>query len=155
MNKIYAVIMIRSPIGVRRGVVDTLKMLRLKSINNCVLVPENPESKGMIEKIKDVITYGEVEENTLVEVLKKRMRLKNGERVDEKSLKESTDFDKFENFAKEISDGKIKLKDFENVQPVFRLTPPSKGFNSIKIHYPKGDLGYRGKEINELLRRMI
>jgi len=51
--------------------------------------------------------------------------------------------------------GKIKLKDLEKIEPVFRLTPPSKGFKSIKEHYPKGDLGYRGKEINELLKRMI
>ncbi len=155
MNEIYAVVVIRSPIGVRRGVADTLKMLRLKAVHNCVLVPENPESKGMIEKIKDVITYGEVEESTLVEILKKRMKLKDGNRVDEKILKQNTDFDKFENFAKEILAGKIKLKDFEDVQPIFRLTPPSKGFNSVKEPYPKGDLGYRGKEINELLRRMI
>lgn len=151
----YAVIMIRSPIGVRRGVSDTLKMLRLNAINNCVLVLEKPEAKGMIEKIKDVITYGEVEESVLVEILKKRLRLKNGKRVDEKNLKEVTDFDKFENLAKEILEGRVKLKDFENANPVFRLTPPSKGFNSVKEPYPRGDLGYRGKEINELLRRMI
>ena len=43
-----------------------------------------------------------------------------------------------------------------NIKPVFRLTPPSKGFKkSIKQHYPDGELGYRGKEINELLKRMI
>jgi large subunit ribosomal protein L30 len=36
------------------------------------------------------------------------------------------------------------------------LTPPSKGFRkSIKQHYPDGELGYRGKEINVLLKRMI
>ena len=147
--------MIRSPIGVRREVEDTLKMLRLKAVNNCAIVPESPEVKGMIEKVKDVVTYGEVEENIVVEILKKRLRLKNGEHIDEKNLKQFTDFDKFENFAKEISEGRVKLKDFENVQPIFRLTPPSKGFNSVKEAYPKGDVGYRGKEINELLRRMI
>ena len=151
----YAVILIRSPIGVRREVSDTLKMLRLNAINNCVVVSEVPESKGMIEKIKDVATYGEVEENSLVELLKKRLKLKSGKRVDEKILKDLTDFDKFENFAKEIFSGRIKIKDFKELNPVFRLTPPSRGFNSIKEPYPKGDLGYREKEINELLGRMM
>ncbi|MBI5332475.1 MAG: uL30 family ribosomal protein [Candidatus Aenigmarchaeota archaeon] len=36
-----------------------------------------------------------------------------------------------------------------------KLCPPLKGFRAIKIHYPKGDLGYRGDKINELLQRMI
>lgn len=36
-----------------------------------------------------------------------------------------------------------------------RLKPPAKGFRAIKKPYPKGDLGYRGKEINELIKRMV
>lgn len=36
------------------------------------------------------------------------------------------------------------------------LTPPSGGFrNSTKENYPKGESGYRGEQINELLERMI
>ena len=37
----------------------------------------------------------------------------------------------------------------------FRLQPPLKGFRSIKQHYPKGALGYRGAAINELIKRMV
>jgi len=36
-----------------------------------------------------------------------------------------------------------------------RLKSPAKGFRAIKKPYPKGDLGYRGKEINELIKRMM
>lgn len=38
---------------------------------------------------------------------------------------------------------------------VFNLPPPKRGYKSIKKAFPKGDLGYRGKEINELIKRMI
>lgn len=38
---------------------------------------------------------------------------------------------------------------------VLRLHPPSKGYRSVKKHFPKGDLGYRGDKINELLGRMV
>ena len=42
------------------------------------------------------------------------------------------------------------------IKPVFRLTPPSKGFKkSIKQQYPNGEIGYRGEKINELILRMI
>ncbi|MEM7825639.1 MAG: 50S ribosomal protein L30 [Candidatus Aenigmatarchaeota archaeon] len=148
----FAVIRIRGK--AKKEVEDTLKMLRLKKLNNCVILPETPDFKGMLQKVKDFVTWGEIDKDTLVELLKKRLR--TGEkRVDEKVLKELTNFDSFEGFASALIEGKVKLKDFEKLNPVFRLTPPSKGFKSVKEHYPKGDLGYMGKEINELLERMI
>ena len=88
-------------------------------------------------------------------MLRKRLRLLGDKRVDEKVLKETTGFNSFEDFASALIEGKVRLKDFKKLKPVFRLTPPSKGFKSIKQHWPKGDLGYRGKEINELIKRMI
>ncbi len=42
-----------------------------------------------------------------------------------------------------------------NDKKIIRLKPPKKGLKSLKNLYPKGDLGYRGKEINELIRRML
>ncbi len=151
----YAVIRIRGRIGVRKEIEDTLKMLRLKKINNCVLIPETESYKGMLQKAKDYITWGEIEKETLAEMLRKRLRLLGDKRVDEKVLKETTGFNSFEDFASALIEGKVRLKDFKKLKPVFRLTPPSKGFKSIKQHWPKGDLGYRGKEINELIKRMI
>ena len=59
-----------------------------------------------------------------------------------------------EELAEKLEKGEVDLRDTP-FSPVFRLRPPSKGFRSVKEFYPKGDLGYRGKEINDLLRRMI
>lgn len=151
----YAVIRVRGSVGVTRNVEDTMQMMRLKNNNNCVLVPETPESKGMIAKCKDYVTWGEVGKETLIRMLRKRLRMIGDKRVDEKLLKEAAGFDSFEKLADELIAGKTRLKNFEKIDPVLRLTPPSKGFKSIKEQYPKGDLGYRGKEINELLERMI
>jgi large subunit ribosomal protein L30 len=36
-----------------------------------------------------------------------------------------------------------------------RLSSPRGGFKAIKMVYPKGDLGYRGDKINELIERML
>lgn len=38
---------------------------------------------------------------------------------------------------------------------VIHLKPPKKGFKSLKLDYPKGDLGYRGEAINDLIKRMM
>ena len=151
----YAVIRIRGKAGIRKDIEDTLKLLILKAVNNCVLVPETDSIKGMLFKAKDYITWGEIELDTLVLLLKRRLRLKGNRRVDEEILKKTTNYDSFEEFAKDLLSGKIKLKDFEQIEKVFRLPPPSKGYKSVKEPYPKGDLGYRGKAINELLKRML
>jgi large subunit ribosomal protein L30 len=129
-------------------------MLRLKAVNNCVIVQETVDYKGMLEKVKDSITWGEIDKDVLISMLKKRLRLKSNEKINEKEFKSVTGYES-EKLVDMLIGGKIKLKDLEKIEPVFRLTPPSKGFKSIKEHYPKGDLGYRGKEINELLKRMI
>jgi len=151
----FAVIRIRGVSNVRKDISDTLKMLRLDAPNNCVLLPENEDYKGMVQKARGVITWGEIEKGILAAMLQKRIRLGGGKRIDEKSLKQITGFDSFEKFAEALISGKARIKDFEQIRPVFRLTPPSKGFKSVKDFYPSGDLGYRGKEINELLERMI
>ena len=150
----YAVVRVRGKVDVKRQVEDTLRILRLDGVNSCVIIPEDPVHKGMLNVAKDWITYGEIDKVTLVETLKKRLRLKGNDRLDENSFKKLTG-KSFEEFADELIAGKVKLKDFKELQPLFRLTPPSHGFKSVKEHYPKGDLGYRGKEINELLIRMI
>ena len=148
-----AAIRIRGRVGVRKEIEDTLKLLRLKRINNCVLLHETDSILGMLKKVKDFITWGEIKREVLIKLLKKRLRLKGNRRVKENYLKEKYNLT-FEQLADELLNGK-KLKEFEDFNPVFRLRPPRKGFKSIKEPWPKGDLGYRGEAINELLERMI
>ena len=55
-----------------------------------------------------------------------------------------------------LLENKIKYKDIPDVKPLFRLNPPKKGYEGIKRAYVnKGALGYRGKDINKLITRMI
>lgn len=38
---------------------------------------------------------------------------------------------------------------------IYKLQPPKGGYKSVRLFYPKGDLGYRGKEIESLIERML
>jgi large subunit ribosomal protein L30 len=81
--------------------------------------------------------------------------LVGNKRLDEKSLEKITKFKSFDDLSEALIEGKCKLKDFKEIKPVFRLSPPRHGYKAIRLHYPKGDLGDRKEEINELLERMI
>lgn len=70
----YAVILIRGSVGVRADVKDTLLMLRLRKKHAAVFVDEtNPAKLGMLEKTKDMITYGPLSE-AVAKKLQTRMK---------------------------------------------------------------------------------
>jgi len=140
----YAAIRIRGSVNLRKEIKDTLAMLRLYRKMHCVLLKETDSIKGMLKRVNNWITYGEIEDDILKLLVEKRGRKLGNKRLTKEEAEEV--------FKKIKENEKVP----EEIKPVFRLTPPSKGFKkSIKQHYPKGELGYRGEKINELLKRMI
>jgi len=152
---LLAVVRIRGRVNVRKEVVDTLVMLRLHRINHCVLVPETPVYVGMLWKAKDWITWGKIDKKTVVKMFETRGMLTGRRKLDEKMLKKLTKYDSFDKFTDDLMKGKVKLKEYPEIKPVFRLSPPRKGYKSTRLPYPKGDLGNRKEKINELLERMM
>lgn len=151
----YAAIRIRGEVDVKWEIRDTLELLRLHRANHLVLLPENGTAKGMIKKSNDYLTYGEISEAALAHVIGKRGRLVGDKRLDA-AFYAKHKVKGAEEIAKLVLSGKKKLADF-GIKPVFRLNPPSKGFEraGIKKGYTEGGvLGYRGKEINKLIEKM-
>lgn len=66
-------------------------------------------------------------------------------------IRKAGDFVAWGEVSQEIVE-KLKQKQSGNV---FHLHSPRKGLKSAKKRYPKGDLGYRGDEINKLIERML
>jgi len=152
---LLAIVRIRGRVNIRKEVEATLGMLRLHRINHCVLVPETPDYLGMIQKSKNWITWGKVDKKTIVELFKKRGMVTGGKKLDENNMKETTKYNVLETLVDDLIKGKIKFKDFPDLKPVFRLSPPRKGYRATRLPYPKGDLGDRKEKITELLERMV
>jgi len=150
-----AAIRIRGRAGVRSDVEKTLKYLRLTRVNHLVILPKTPSIIGMLEKAKDYITWGDIDKKTLEELIVKRGRLMGDKPIDQAYL-ESINFKSVEDLVNAIMEKKINYNDLPNIKPVFRLNPPRGGYKNTKRSVKEmGDLGYRGKEINELIRRMM
>jgi large subunit ribosomal protein L30 len=108
----------------------------------------------MLQKAKDYITWGEVDLETLTELVEKRGRLVGGARLSEEYLAENTDYSTFEELANALLNGELKAQDID-MKPVFRLHPPRKGYKGIRHSVNEGgSLGYRGEDINNLAKRM-
>ena len=150
----FLVIRIRGTTGVKRGIADTLDMLRLNRISHAVLVDETDSYKGMLQKGKDYITWGEVNDETLAKIIAKRGRLVGDAHVTDEYLKENTDYKSIEELANALIKGEIKAQDV-GMKPVFRFHPPRKGYKGIRKPVTEGgSLGYRGEDINNLAIKM-
>lgn len=153
MNRIIAVA-VRSTSKVRKDIIDTLRMLNLTRINHAVLVDDRPGFLGMLDKAKDYITYGEIEQPVLEALLSKWGRLPGDEILTEQYVKERVD-QTIPEFVESVMKFEKELDDL-GIKPLFRLHPPRKGYKDIKRAFSQGgSLGYRGPAINELVRRMI
>lgn len=142
-NKKIAVVRIRGSVNLDPGVKKTLDLLRLYRKNYCVILPNTQVNVGMVKKVKDYVTWGDVTDETFNELVQKRGEEFKGPESDKKQKVKSNDFVEI--------DGK-KLKKF------FRLSPPVKGFGrkGIKRSFKEGGaLGNRQEQINDLIKRMM
>ncbi|MCL2334301.1 MAG: 50S ribosomal protein L30 [Candidatus Methanoplasma sp.] len=152
----YAVVRVRGQPDVNKDIKYTMGLMGLNRVNHCVIVPENPSTKGMLQVVKDYCTWGEIEEETLVAMIKTRGKLTGDKDITDDHLKENTSFGSVEELAKAMIENDYKMRDVEDAKPVFRLHPPIKGYEGNKRPFRNGGaLGYRGKEINDLINRML
>lgn len=153
---VYVVVRVRGCENIRGTINDTLKMLKLTKVNHCVLVSETVQNKGMLKKAKDYITWGEIDEPTLTKLIKERGRLIGDKEITDKYLKSNSKFENIPVFANAIITQNLKYTAVKAIKPVLRLHPPRSGYDGIKRTYVLGGaLGYRGKGINELIKRML
>ena len=152
----YAVIRVRGQPDVNYDIENTMRLLGITKVNHCVVVPENDVMKGMLQKAKDYITWGEVSEEALTQMISVRGRLAGDKMITDEYLAEKTEFQTVADLAKAIINDGYRMKDVEGAKIVFRLHPPVKGYEGNKVPFRSGGaLGYRGEKINDLIVRML
>jgi large subunit ribosomal protein L30 len=148
-----AAIRVRGSVNVSPQIKKTLELLRLDRVNHLVLAED--KQRAMLNKVQSYTTFGEIDAETLASLLEKRGRLAGNKRLEKEFLGENK-FKDFDEAAKAVLGGK-KLKEL-GIKPVFRLSPPKKGYErgGIKKGYTVGGaLGYRASDISKLIKRMI
>jgi large subunit ribosomal protein L30 len=150
-KKKIAVVRVRGGVDIDHRLNDTLRLICLTRVNHCSII--DISLIGMVHKCKDLVTWGEIDEETCVALIAKRGMKVGNKRLSEEDFK-NTPFKTLEGFAAKFMAGEAKLADV-GVKKVFRLHPPRKGHGHIKILFPRGALGNRKGEINALLKRMM
>lgn len=157
-KKRLALIRVRGKVHLAGEIADALAHLNLKDINSCVVIDDRPQYKGMIQQVKDYVTWGEIDAKVFADLFQKRARLLGDKKLDDSHMKTKTKYKSTKEFIDAFMAFSAEMREIPDVKPFFRLSPPVGGHERKGIKKPYslgGALGYRGKEINELLGRMI
>ena len=150
----WAVVRVRGSVNVNPKIKETMKLMKLSRVNHCVIIPENETYTGMLNIIKDYVTWGEIDSETTELLLESSGKSSGNSAFSKEHLKETT-FKTMKALAKGLTEGKVVMRDVPGLKPLFRLHPPRKGYEGIKRSFKVGGaLGYRSDKINVLLRRM-
>ena len=142
-NGKIVIVRVRGTIDAKNDIDRTLNQLRLYKKNYCVVVPGNESYAGMVNKVNDYVTWGNIDEETYNLLVDKKGEEYKG-RVSDK--KEKVKYNHF-----------LTVKG-KKIKKIFRLNSPRKGYGrkGIKTPFNKGGaLGYRGEKINDLIKRMV
>ena len=150
----WAVVRVRGSVNVNPKIKETMRLMKLSRVNHCVIIPENETYTGMLNIIKDYVTWGEIDSETTELLLESSGKSSGNSAFSKEHLKETT-YKTMKALAKGLTEGKVVMRDVPGLKPLFRLHPPRKGYEGIKRSYKVGGaLGYRADKINVLLRRM-
>ena len=155
-RKCLVAVRIRGLSDISQETKDTLMMLRLTRNCHATLLDNRPAYNGMLWKSQHCLTWGEVSQESIALLLKKRGRLVGDKKLTDEYAKE-LDYKSLDDLAEAIFKVDIEFSSLPQVKPVFRLRPPKKGYKGkVKKSYAAGgEAGYRGDAINDLLKRMV
>jgi large subunit ribosomal protein L30 len=154
----FIVVRARSDVKVERSIRETMGYMNLTRVNHAVIIPDNAQYRGMLQKSKDYVTWGEADAGLIERMLSERGRMTGDHPLTDAIVAEHTDYKTIGEFAKAIAAGDAQVKDVPGLKRVFRLHPPRgpKGWGGIKRSFVVGGaLGARGEAIGDLVERMI
>jgi large subunit ribosomal protein L30 len=135
------VIRIAGQVNLSEEIKEALSRIRLRKKYSATLLPETKENLKLLLRLRNFVSYGQINTETLAKLLATRGRPLKGSKMDAKKI-----MSEIEN--KPLNDLGIK--------PFFTLHPPRGGIDAKKHagESGKGVLG-ENKKINELVERML
>jgi large subunit ribosomal protein L30 len=154
--KCLIVVKIRGTVRAQKETRETLDFLHLGHTNHAALIDNRASYMGMLQRVNSYITYGEAAKETVAMMLQKRAKLAGDKKLTNEYINK-IGYKSIEDLADAIVNCKVQFQKLPDVQPLFKLHPPSKGYKgkTKKGFKAGGEAGYRGEAINALVKRMV
>ena len=150
----YLVVRIRGTVNVPSSATATLTYLNLTKKYRATLISENPQSLGMLRKVKELVAWTSADPGIVKELLEKKGRKAGFKPVSDSDLPK--EYAGIEELASAISEDRVSMSEIHNIKPWFALNPPRGGFKrKTKNQYNQGGILGEDKDLVDIVRRMI
>lgn len=150
----YLVVRIRGTVNIPHWANNTLDNLNLDKRFRATVIPENPESLGMLRKVKEMVAWTSADATIIKELLEKRGKKTGFKPITNSDLPEG--YKTIEELASAIADNKITLSKIRSIKPWFALNSPRGGFKrKTKTQYSQDGILGEDKGLTDIVKRML
>ena len=150
----YLVVRMRGTVNVPYWADTTLESLNLAKKFRATIVPESAEYSGMLNKIRQLVAWCRIDNDTVKDLLDKKGRKTASQPLKETDLpKEYNSLDKL---ASDIANDEVVFSNLNGIKPWFALNPPRGGFKkSIKKQVPQNGILGENRLLIDLVKKMM
>ena len=150
----YLVVRIRGTVNIPHWANNTLDNLNLDKRFRATVIPENPESLGMLRKVKEMVAWTSADATIIKELLEKRGKKTGFKPITNSDLPEG--YNTMEELASAIADNRITLSKIRSIKPWFALNSPRGGFKrKTKTQYSQDGILGEHKGLSDIVKRML
>ena len=150
----YLVVRIRGTVNIPHWANNTLDNLNLDKRFRATVIPENPESLGMLRKVKEMVAWTSADATIIKELLEKRGKKTGFKSITNSDLPEG--YNTIEELASAIADNRITLSKIRSIKPWFALNSPRGGFKrKTKTQYSQDGILGEDKGLADIVKRML
>jgi large subunit ribosomal protein L30 len=150
----YLVVRIRGTVNIPHWANNTLDNLNLDKRFRATVIPENPESLGMLRKVKEMVAWTSADATIIKELLEKKGKKTGFKSITNSDLPEG--YSTIEELASAIADNKIALSKIRSIKPWFALNSPRGGFKrKTKTQYSQDGILGEDKGLTDIVKRML
>ena len=150
----YLVVRMRGTVNVPYWADTTLESLNLAKKFRATIVPESTEYSGMLNRVRQLVAWCRVDNDTVKALLDKKGRKTASQVLKESDIpKEYSNLDKL---ADDIANDAVVFSKLEGIKPWFALNPPRGGFKkSVKKQTTQNGILGENNSLIELVKKMM
>ena len=150
----YLVVRMRGTVNVPYWANTTLQSLNLVKKFRATIVPESDEYSGMLDRIRQLVAWCRVDNETVKDLLDKKGRKTASQPLKKTDLPK--EFDSLDKLASDIANDAVIFSRLNGIKPWFALNPPRGGFKkSIKKQVPQNGMLGENKLLIDLVKKMM
>jgi large subunit ribosomal protein L30 len=155
---VYLVVRMKGTVNIPKWAKTTLDNLHLQKKFRATLIPENEQTLGMLQKIKEIVAWTSVEESFIREFIEKKGRFSSSKLLSSEgeSKLDTNSTPDLENMIANIAKNDSFLSKISGLKPWFALNPPRGGFKKkTKLLYSQNGILGENHDLLELVKRMM